>query len=267
MRSKKFIIVYAIVLFLIVFLIAFNSVCAITQIDVRFDVSSSEAKTKAERIQDELDGFLKKNFLFFDTGKIEDIFAREENAHFKLLSVKKRFPNKIFVDVCEKYEYYAFYDVPSQKYYITDAAFEVIALSDSIQNNLSGNNIEIKGFTAPNLTVGEVYSVELAQQIYFKGVGEALAYFDRSLGGVRASIVSVTYDTDREGIVSFETQEGVQFYFTNIEKSTSQLFEEVCRIYNGLSDGEKTYGRIMASVTVDGGLNVAYTPKDEFSEN
>ena len=47
MRSKKLVVVYAVILFLIVFLITFNSVCAITQIDARFDVSSADAKQKA----------------------------------------------------------------------------------------------------------------------------------------------------------------------------------------------------------------------------
>ena len=78
MRSKKLVIVYAVILFLIVFLITFNSVCAITQIDARFDVSSADAKQKAEKIQDELDGYLRKNFLFFDTDTVKEIFERKE---------------------------------------------------------------------------------------------------------------------------------------------------------------------------------------------
>lgn len=55
MRSKKLVIVYAVILFLIVFHITFNSVCAITQIDARFDVSSADAKQKAKRYRTNLD--------------------------------------------------------------------------------------------------------------------------------------------------------------------------------------------------------------------
>ncbi|MFQ7035013.1 MAG: FtsQ-type POTRA domain-containing protein [Candidatus Borkfalkia sp.] len=133
MRSKKLVVVYAVILFLIVFLITFNSVCAITQIDARFDVSSADAKQKAEKIQDELDGYLHKNFLFFDTDTVKEIFERKENSHFKVLSVEKSFPNKITVNVREKYECYAFYDKTLQKYAVTDASGEVIALKDDAQ--------------------------------------------------------------------------------------------------------------------------------------
>ena len=70
MRSKKFVIVYAIIILLVVFLITFNSVCAIRQFDVRFDVASRQAKAQSAAIQEELDTYLKKNFMFFDVKKL-----------------------------------------------------------------------------------------------------------------------------------------------------------------------------------------------------
>ena len=262
MRSKKLVIVYAVILFLIVFLITFNSVCAITQIDARFDVSSADAKQKAEKIQDELDGYLRKNFLFFDTDTVKEIFERKENSHFKVLSVEKSFPNKITVNVREKYECYAFYDKTLQKYAVTDASGEVIVLKDDASNNLSGNNVAVSGFTLQNAEAGQTLSVKESEQKAFAGVKAALAYFEKTFGGVRTNIVSVLYQAERDGISVFSTQEGVEFYFTNIQKFTEEMFAEVFELYSSLSDGEKTYGRINAAVQDNGKLNVQYITND-----
>ena len=47
MRSKKFVIAYAVVIFLIVFLITFNCVCSITQISVGIDQISAVVQTNS----------------------------------------------------------------------------------------------------------------------------------------------------------------------------------------------------------------------------
>ena len=260
MRSKKFVVVYAIVLFLIVFLIAFNSVCSITQIDVKFDVSSGEAKEQAEKIQNELDGFLKKNYLFFDTERIEDIFKREENSHFRLLSVKKHFPNKISVEVCEKYEHYAFYDADSEKYYITDDSLEIITVKESATNNLSGNNIAVSGYTLTGVSVGEKLSVAKGQEKYFDGLTSLLSYFEKNVQDLRANIQSVEFFS--QGAASFQMQEGVKLYFTDISKYSDALAEKVLNTYLGLEDNEKTYGVIYCAVTTGGDPNVFWSAKD-----
>ncbi|MFQ7035012.1 MAG: hypothetical protein ACLRTQ_04660 [Candidatus Borkfalkia sp.] len=90
----------------------------------------------------------------------------------------------------------------------------------------------------------------------------ALAYFEKTFGGVRTNIVSVLYQAERDGISVFSTQEGVEFYFTNIQKFTEEMFAEVFELYSSLSDGEKTYGRINAAVQDNGKLNVQYITND-----
>ncbi len=260
MRSKKFLIFYAVVIFIIVFLITFNSICAIKQIDVKFNVSSEVAKEQSVELQKEMNGFLNKNFLFFKSGEIEKIFDREENAHFKLLSVEKKFPNKVIVNVVEMYENYAFYDSVNQRYIVTDTSGEIIIFKDDVKNNLNGNNVDIKGFSFNDENIGDCVSVIESEAIYFKGVKSALSYFNAALGGVRTNIVSVDVDL-LKGTALFQTQEGVQFYFTDISKYSNELFEKVCDTYkNELSDGEKTYGRIAAFIKDSNTPDVQYVP-------
>lgn len=260
MRSKKFLIFYAVVIFVIVFLITFNSICAIKQVDVKFNVSSQVAKEQSVELQKEMNGFLNKNFLFFKSGEIKKIFDREENSHFKLLSVEKNFPNKVVVKVTEMYESYAFYDSVNQRYIVTDTNGEVIVFKDDVKNNLNGNNVDIKGFSFNLVNVGDSISAVDSESMYFKGVKSALSYFNAAFGGVRTNIVSVEFNLQK-GTALFQTQEGVQFYFTDMSKYSNALFEKVSDVYrNSLSDGEKTYGRIAAFIKDDNKPEVQYVP-------
>ena len=265
MRSKKFVIVYAIIILLVVFLITFNSVCAIRQFDVRFDVASRQAKAQSAAIQEELDTYLKKNFMFFDVKKIDEIFAREENSHLKILSVKKNFPNRITVHVCEMYESYAFYDEESEKYYVTDDAGEIIAIKDDFSNNLSGNNIKIEGFSIQPAAIGQKLTVAEKQTEYYNGVRRALSSFENSLDGVRTNIVSVRFNSKGMNAAFFQMQEGVVCYFISsaLKSGSEELFGEVCSRYRALSDSEKTYGRISV-VVMDNGEGVVqdWDPKE-----
>ena len=66
MRAKKYVVIYAVAVFLIIFLITFNSVCAITQFDVKYNVGSAQMTQAAQRVQSTLeDRYLNKSYLFF----------------------------------------------------------------------------------------------------------------------------------------------------------------------------------------------------------
>ena len=108
MRSKKFLIAYAVVIFLIVFLITFNCVCSITQISVTFTTGSPQMSAAATDIQKDLETkYLKKNFLFFNASDVIEVVAEKGDGYLEVTSVEKHFPNKITVTVREKCETYA----------------------------------------------------------------------------------------------------------------------------------------------------------------
>ena len=93
MRSKKFVIIYAVVIFLIVFLITFNSVCSISQFEIRFEAGSAEMQTSAENIQARLDDeYLKKNFLFFKESTITSVVAEESGGYLEVTEIESIFP-------------------------------------------------------------------------------------------------------------------------------------------------------------------------------
>ena len=158
MRAKKYIIVYAVAIFLIIFLITFNSVCAITQFDVRYTVGSEKMTRAAERVQDTLDSrYLNKSFLFFKDSDIRNVVADEGNNRYTYRGITRTFPNKITVSVREKFENYAFVAQTknadgsvSYTYYAVGDDGTVLAVNQENKSDIfDGRNIEIVGFAFP----------------------------------------------------------------------------------------------------------------------
>ena len=190
MRSKKFVIIYAVVIFLIVFLITFNSVCSISQFEIRFEAGSAEMQTSAENIQARLDDeYLKKNFLFFKESTITSVVAEESGGYLEVTEIEKHFPNRITVRIREKYECYAF--VKDGKYYVIGDDGTVLAIKDQNVNNIAGRNVEIAGFQFEEPAVGEVFSVSARQSQAYDAL---LALFEQiEAAQMRGNISKIEY--------------------------------------------------------------------------
>ena len=246
MKSKKMVVGYAVAIFLIVFVITFNAVCSITQFDVRYYTGSSGAAASAEKIQNRLNEYLDKSYLFFDTDNVYDIVesvCSEDDTYLRVLSVEKRFPNKISVTMEEEYESYAFSS--DGVYYITDANGKLLSVKDSPESNLDeGSNVEVSGFVFAEPIEDEPLVAE--RPALFSLMLELLTDADEFLGGIRGRFSSV--ELISRGSVDFfcfTFTEGVKIWLMNVSAEGNQTavrFDAALKAYGGLSDAEKTYG-------------------------
>lgn len=260
MKSKKYVIGYAIAVFVLVFIIAFNSVCSITQFDVRFETGSASAAQSAEKVQERLNGYLNKSYLFFKTANVENIVAEiceEEGTYLKVVSVRKKFPNKIEAVVEEEYEQYAFYSEADNKYYVTDADGKVLAVKESADNNISGNaaNVEITGFTYSSAAEGETLGAD--ESVQFSLLMDLLSVADEKLGGAFGRFSKIEYLVNKydDEFFCFTFTEGVKIWLTDIMAEDSregECFSAALDAYAELSDAEKTYGYLLAVVSTSG---------------
>ena len=265
MRSKKFVIVYAVALFLIIFLITFNSICAITQFDVRYETGSPLMAETAEKIQDELEEkYLKKNFLFFKQSDVNDLIAKEGKGYLEVMSVEKHFPNKITVSLREKFEGFAFEQ--GGKYTIVAEDGTVLAYGAASGDN-SGRNVEIAGFAFDERKVGEVFAVKDRQKPAYEAFCVLYEKMNQYFDGIRNNVTRIEYFVQemstQEDIERFviSMTEGVQIIISaprvNIEEKTEAALNE----YDLLSVLKKTYGYIRVTDLQSGGVNVAYFEK------
>ena len=211
MRSKKFVVVYAIAIFLIVMLITINAVCSISQFEIYCATGSDFGASRAEALQNQLDEeYRGKSFLFFNENSVYDAVTEVGGGYLEVTDVQKVFPNKITVSLREKYETFAF--EKDGRYYVVGDDGTVLAIKDSIANNISGSNTEVTGFTFPDQSIGDVFTVDATCQ----GAYTALRSFMSGLEerGMRRNAARIEYATMGASDPQFNFS---YFYITCVE--------------------------------------------------
>ena len=270
MRSKKFVIVYAVVIFLIVFLITFNSICSVSQFDVRFNAGSAQMTAAAKRVQERLDEeYLHKSFLFFKESSIAEVVAEEGGGYLKIDGVEKHFPNRISVSVREVYECYAY--EKDGKYYAVGDDGTVLSVNDTNVNNIDGRNVEVVGFRFEDIAVGEVFSVSEKQAAAFKALHTFFAKIEeRSLRGniLRVEYIDMGVSDPAKNFTWFyiDCAEGLRIRIVRPEANTEQKVSLAVSGYLGEQIGAGSIGdaqRMHGYITVqDSGGQV----RAEYSE-
>ncbi len=241
MRSKRFVIVYAIAIFLIIFFITLNSVCAITRFEVYYDVGSAEMEKSARDMQQTLEEqYLRKSFLFFNESDAIETVARESNGYLEVTSVEKHFPNRIEMTVRERFENFAF--ERNGKYYVVGDDGKVIAIKDENVNNIAGSNIEIQGISFGEQNVGEVFTVSSGYESAYAALNKLFDELD--VLGYRGNITKIYYKSlgivndpeNNKTLFYAQTVEGIGFWIVNPEKDTEQKIRDVLEIYKNMDD-------------------------------
>ena len=279
MRSKKVVIVYAVAVFLIIFLITFNSVCAITQFDVKYNVGSAQMTQAAQRVQNTLESrYLRKSYLFFKDSDIREVVADEGGGYLEITDISRTFPNKISVTVREKFENYAFVAEGQDAdgnlvytYYAVGDDGTVLAVSSENKNNISGRNIEIAGFEFPAVQVGEKFAVSEGFEDAYSALQTCFSVI--SSNNLRGNILRIEYDgffdlpDPSRWLAQFiiDCKEGVQIIIPDPQISTQEKAEKAFAEYLSLDevgDIGRMEGRIEVRTDASGEITAVYSPSE-----
>lgn len=264
MRSKKFVVVYALAIFLIVMLVTINAVCSISQFEIYCATGSTFGAARAEAVQSRLDEeYRGKSFLFFNENSVYDAVSEEGGGYLEVLEVQKVFPNKITVSVSEKYETFAF--EKDGRYYAVGDDGTVLAIKNSAENNIDGQNTVVTGFTFPDQKVGDVFTVDAS----CRGAYTALqALMDELKGrGMQRNASVIEYDTMGASDPQFNFSyfyitcvEGVKIWIEGPETRTDEKIQAALDYYESLDDGQRTYGYIsVVEETGSGQIKPSYS--------
>ena len=251
MRAKKLVILYAVILFLVVFAITFNSVCSIARFDVSFEVFSmaDEAQAVQRRLEEEYNG---KSYLFFGEEDVTGIVEEEGKGYFELEGFTKTFPNVISFRVREKCELFSLES--GGVYYAVDKENTVLSKTEgSAVSNLGGSNTAVYGIGFADAQVGQTLLVAEEDAAAYAAVTEVYEQMDEVLGGARSNVLSIRYDNSFEGLVGgvsslcIEMREGVMIWLIDPLESAGDKARAATERYLALSDAQRTYGYITAS--------------------
>lgn len=252
MRAKKLIILYAVVLFLVVFAVTFNCVCAIARFDVKFEVSSmtEEAQRVQARLEEEYGG---KSYLFFGQEDVEAIVLEEGGGYLTVESFSKTFPNVIHAEVREKLEVLSV--KLGDKYYAIDEENTILAINGTAVNNVSGNNTALYGVSFAEAQVGDKLTVaaEDAEAFAaFKGIFEKNENneIEEILAKIRSNVVAMRYSKEFADLeyggadLYIEMREGVCVWIIDPLEGFWEKMKSAMEVYLGLGDAQRTYGYI-----------------------
>ena len=247
MSKKVAVILLSVVIFVAVCVLGVSTVYRVDEITLKVEGVSTtqEAKEEEQALQESLLKKYKGNSILFVQQKgAEEVL--ENYSSFRLTEFKRKFPNRLIIEVVEDVETYAVENGEDGYYILSDNGMVIGERLDS-KNRLDGeDNLIIKGFSV-TAQRGEVPTGEQAFLDTLAFCKEVSAI----LGGIRKNVVSIerivkTPDgvSIPETLICFTMKEGVKIYVSQPETLTQEKAKSAIDKYNSLSVTERTKGAI-----------------------
>ena len=250
MIKKKILVILISIAFAFIVLFSCASLLSIKKVEVNFALASSDV----QNVQKILDKNLDKNLLFLDEKEVEDLFKSE--PYLEVVSVDKKYPNVLSVNVKERREVYKI-DTGLKSYVLDESG---VVLNDTGIAKQGGEIIDLS-FIAfknnPNLnTKIEVVSAKLGEKL--KTTNDQV--FNRTLSIAKSvglfdciKKIEIEYCSGEEFDVGFETKTGVKLHVVDLLDDGERKGQVCFDVYNQIAtDYQKRFGNIEAMFGVDG---------------
>lgn len=258
MQKKLWVILLTALIFISVSILGVSAACRVEQVTLNASLVTDEARVQADELQTRLDEAYAKDSLFFaDDTKVAEIL--KEFPYFHLAAFEKAYPNRLIVKVVEDAEVYALEKTAGEEYYILAADGVVLDIRSTPINPLNGEeNVVIKG-----LSVSAENGKQPTGDEYFLSVLNLCEKISTALGGIRRNATAVeVFARGPEPIFAVTMREGVKLYIGAPDVRTQEKVEKALAAYMGLSNEQKTSGRIAVS-DKNGEILCSYSANDE----
>ena len=263
MNKKIWVYILSAIFFVSMAVLGVSTVYRVDTVTVNAIVVSDVAKKDAEELQYRLSEVYERNSIFFvDDEPTKEIMTGF--SHFRLISFRKVYPNRLVVEVKEDTELFA---VPvmdgSGNYYILGPDGLVLGVRDSYVNRLDGaNNLLLTGLSVTGEKDGALIGDE-----YLSTLIEFCQKASEVLGGIRCNVISVEVirmtTSVEETVFRINTREGVRIYIGYPKSNTEEKAQVAFEKYLSLSPEKRIKGRIAVSDKL-GEVIVSYAEKDDF---
>ena len=259
MRKKLLTILLTVFVFLSGAALGISTVYCVDTVTVNVHYVTEEAKTEGAELQVRLEeAYCGTNTFFAKQKTAEDVL--KDYPYFRITDFEKSYPKRLVIDITENAEVYAIEKTPDEEYYILSADGVVLDVRDTHINRLNGEeNVILKGLDV-SIEKGSVPKGDAC----FTAVLSVCQEFSTMLNGIRCNVVSVSLrNRTPEMVLVVTMREGVKIYFSNPTQLIKEKVEAALSEYDGLTDAEKTTGRILV-VENSGEIYPDYSSMDEF---
>ena len=264
MIKKKLLAILISIAFALVLVFSCVSLLSIKKVEVNYALATN---TNVQGIQNVLDKNLNKNLLFLDEKEVEN--SLKIQPYLEVVSVNKRFPNVLCVDVKERREVYKI-ECDGNAYVLDENG---IVLNDTGVSQQGGEIIDLSFITFnndPMLTSKiQVVSAQLGEKIQTSNdqvVYQTLA-IAKSVGLFDCiKKIEIEDCSGGEYDIAFETKTGVNLYVVDLLLDGTKKGQVCFDVYNQIAtDYQKRFGNIEAMYGIgeeQGKLIVVHTFDD-----
>lgn len=253
MKHKKIFYILTVSLYIVVLLLCLSFLFSIKKVNVNYDmVSFSDRYLTVEK---QLEEYENKNLLFVNTSKIKN--KLESDPYIIVKSIKKKFPNKLDVEIEERREMFVI-QTENEKYFLDDKYFVLKKVDKQTDTDHINLVLNYSDFSTSQLVIGE--QITAIKDDIIICVNEMLSIFSDWKNILKGIEVEQVFGEATNFRVCFYTNQGVVIEVRKAlddgVKKTQSAYDKYCE----LTDYEKTKGRIISlKKTIDNSIVADYT--------
>ncbi len=256
MKHKKIFYILTVSLYIVILLLSLSFLFSVKEVKRNYSmVTGSERYLQLEK---QLDGYENKNLLFLNTMKIKN--KLEADPYIVVKSIKKKYPNKLVVDIEERREMFVL-ETQNEKYLLDDNYFVLKKVDKQSQNENIELVLNYAEFDFSQLVVGK--EIKAINDDIIVCVNEMLAIFSDWKNILKGIEVEQVFGEATNFRVCFYTNQGVVIEIRKALDEGVKKAQSAYDRYCELSDFEKTSGRILSYKNLTNGtIVVDYTLSD-----
>ena len=249
MKKKKLYVSLIFIAFAVFFSFSFIYLFTLNNIDLKVQAIDGEEVSEIQNAVSEFEG---KNLLFLDTDDVLDKLSSFSN--YKVVSVEKKYPNKLVVTIKERFESFAI--VTDDSAIIIDDEGVVLRTEENYTNNRELVTLTLDGITVSSSNVGQVVSTTDNSMLFIvMAMAKEINYYN--------CIESIKLEKAVEKqFAYFNTYSGVVIEVPDVHIRGKEKITFAFNEYDSCdSDYIKSFDKITVFIRQDGFIDASWTPR------
>ncbi len=253
MKHKRLLIITTCLVFVMICVLALRELFTVKDITVVYSVTSNEV---TEEVLSLLEKYKDESIFGIDVKEIGEEITK--NRYLKVLSVEKKYPNEIVINLRERVEKY-YYVAKDATYYFDDEYFVVKSSPLPPQGEHYLTEISFEEIT------GEAIEVECGLKSTFtfpNGFNGQIETVISGIESIASSVVEISFITTPEDgnyRIRLKTREGVTIEVRKAGDGLAEKLDKGVNAFISLEEAKKIDGVIIVNRTESGHITAVHT--------
>lgn len=256
MKHKRLLILSTCLVFAMVCFVALRELFTVKDVNVIYSVTTEGVTEEVYNLVEKYKG---RNIFTVDLAEIKQEITA--NNYLKVLSVEKKYPNEILINLIERSERY--YYVANDAVYYFDDEYFIVRMADSKPEG----ETYLTEWAFVEIMNGNALPVECSLMDYFvfpEDFINDVQLVTKTTAGIASSITKIIFVSTGEAgehRISLQMREGVVIEIRKAGASLEEKLLSGVAFYNNLEEGKKIEGLIYVQIDDKSGKVASYYQK------